>query len=215
MPTESILKPEKIQDLMQFDTGPDRSLLQNLLETIACPEDLAASPFQVHNFILNRREFCTDWAQMKQAKTEIFHRLCDLNEMAYDYAKKRLELRRLQRRAELLDQAVEDTVMREIERDAIALEVQREHFQVAMIRIQAHARFLEAAEFFTVYQKFRALESLPAPEIAELEERQWRIKSRYFPELRDRYNMTPDGLRPLPHQLEKSKTAAAFRIGKK
>jgi len=168
---------------------------------------------------MNRKEFCTDWAQMKQAKIEIFHRLCDLNEMAYDYAKKHLELRRLQRRAELLDQVEKDTVIRDIERETITLETQQERFRMAMIRIQAHGRFLEAAEFFSVYRNFSHLEDLPVSEIAKLEETQWRIKSEYYPDLRDRYNMTPDGRKPFPHELGKSlgksKTAAAYRrLGK-
>jgi len=198
-----VIRSENISDLLSFDSGDNqnRTMLQSLLQTISRPDDLIASPYQIHNFILNRKEFCTDWAQMKQAKTEVFHRLCELNETAYDYAKKGLELKKLQRKLELLNPSEgEDKVIAQIDREMLVLDIQQEKFRLEMMRTSAHGRFLEAAEFFKTYSQYQHLENLPPEEIAKLEKAQWETKSMYYPELGQRYNLTPQGIQMFPHE---------------
>lgn len=175
-------------DLERIITNPTG--LKEILDVVSKPEDLAASPYQIHNFILGRREFCTDWAQMRQAKVEIFGRICELNDMMYDYELKEIEIERYKRK---LNDTNDDLDKREFN-----LEIKKREFALSMIRLQAQARLNEAREFFSVYKRYEDLDTNEP----QLEEEQWRIKSRYYPELRERYNQSDRGILPYPHQKE-------------
>lgn len=156
------------------------------------------TPFQIKHFVLNKREFPTDFAQLCQAKLELFQRIHVLYDLYYDYRKAKAEIELAEAEIEELGQQEGKKARAQIKLQEI--EIDRRLWQLVSIKKKALDILQEAMSFFRAYQQYRKLEELSPEALAKLEEKTWHIKSTYYRELTERYGLTPDGFLKLPHE---------------
>jgi len=107
-------------------------------------ESLAMSRVQIRCFVLRDNEFPTAFAKAQQCKLEIFHRLIDLMNMAFDAKIAGL------RQMKYLEEA---QTKQGIERELALTYAQREGFKRWALMQQARARAREIEEFYAVYKE--------------------------------------------------------------
>jgi hypothetical protein len=108
------------------------------------PSSLALSRIQIRSFVLRDNEFPTAFSKAQQCKLEIFHRMVDLMNMAFDARLAEL------RREKYLAEAQEKTG---IEREMALVYAQREEFKRWTLLQMAQARAKEVEEFWQVYKE--------------------------------------------------------------
>ncbi|GEM_PF-3584204 len=156
------------------------------------------TPFQINHFVLNRQEFTTDFARFQQAKFELYKRVQNFYDLYYQYREASAEIDLLNAEIEQTGKSVSKTKEAKTELKRIAVE--RHKFKIACIKKEASDRLEEALVFLAVYEKHKHFDELSREEMEKHEEEAWRIKSAYYPELRDRYGLTPKGFLKLPHE---------------
>ena len=80
------------------------------------------------------------------------------------------------------------------------IEIEKNNFQIVNIKKIAKDKLNEALVFYKVYQKYKKFDEMDTAELAKHEEENWKIKSVYYPELPERYGLTPSGFLKLPHE---------------
>jgi hypothetical protein len=159
---------------------------------------MGMTPFQIRHFILNRREFPTDFAQFMQAKLELFQRVQLLNEMVFDYQKTEAEI-------DLAEIEIEELRQKEGKRPPIQIrlqeiEIAKGRLKLANIKKVAVDKLREAIIFLESFKKYEYFDLQTERTLAMAEEESWRIKSAYYPELGERYGLKPEGFVKLPHE---------------
>lgn len=177
----------------------DKTAIESLAGINLDGVQLGMTPFQLEHFVLNRREFPTDFARFQQAKLELYHRIQILFDLHYQYRKAEAEIKLAEGEIERLqEEALGKT--REAKIELQQIEKAKNEFQLTHIRQQALDRLKEALVFKEVYEAHRQFDEMNPKEMAELEEESWKIKSAYYPELQERYGLTPCGFIQLPHE---------------
>lgn len=191
---------EKILSLFK-----DKSDLEKIKEVINIDLSKVAmgmSDFQINNFVLNKREFTNDLFMYKQAKTEIYSRINGFIDSWYQF-------REAQAKIKLAEGEIEDLKneelnklnpkIREAKIELQEIEIEKNKFRISSLEQQSKEKLRETLIFYNAYDKYRYLEDKLPEELAKLEEEGWRIKSAYYQELAERYQLTPKGFIPLPH----------------
>lgn len=185
----------------------DRKSIGFLSELELDGVQLGMTPFQIEHFVLNRREFTTDFARFQQAKLELYHRLQTLFDLYYQHRTARANILLAEGTIEDLQrQKPGKTKDSRIELQKI--EIERNNLMLLNIRHTAGEKLREAAVFKKVYDRYKKFDSMKPKEMAKLEEEAWRIKSAYYPELKERYGLTPEGFLKLPHEKNGIKNLA-------
>lgn len=162
---------------------------------------MGMSEYQINNFVLNEREFCTPFMQYHQAKVELFTRMQGFVDSYY-------QLREAQAKIKLAEGKIEDLSkqhdlnpkIKEARIELQQIEIEKNRFRIDITEKQAKEKLRESLVFYRTYRKHRNFENLKPEEIAKMEEEGWRIKSAYYPEFPQRYNLTPKGRLPYPHE---------------
>jgi len=157
------------------------------------------TPFQIQHFVFNKKEFPTDFAQFQQAKLELYHRIQTLFDLYYQFRKANAEVKLAEGTIEGLEKEP-DGKTKEAKVELQKIEIEKNKFQIVGIKKQAMDKVNEMVVFADTYQKFKKFDEMTAEELAKYEEEVWRIKSAYYPELPERYGLTPSGFIKLPHE---------------
>ncbi len=177
----------------------DQKSIEFLSEIEMDGVQLGMTPFQIQHFVLNRREFTTDFAQFQQAKLELYHRLQNLFDLYYQRRTARANILLAEGTIENLERKKPGKI-RDAKIELQKVELDRNNFTLLNIQHTAMEKLKEASVFKKVYDKYKKFDSMKPEEIAKLEEEAWRIKSAYYPELGERYGLTPSGFLALPHE---------------
>lgn len=196
--------------LALFDDASDVENLTIVLDSNIGNVPLGMTGFQIDRFVLNKREFPTDLMQFQQAKLEIYTRVQALADLYFQYREAEARIKLAGGRIEQIgsepaekiswSQAQAFKEVREAKIDLQRIEIEKNQFKMKNLQHLAKVKLSELLAFYKTYEKFRHFESMEPEELAKLEEEGWRIKSAYYPELPQRYNLTPQGFVKLPHE---------------
>jgi len=162
---------------------------------------LGMSEFQIRNFVLNKKEFPTEFTQFQQAKAELYSRVQTFNDLYYRYRKAEVKIK-------LSDGIIDDLKInnninekiREAKIELQEIEIEKNKLSMINIKKQAIEKLQESLIFYETYKKYQHFEEESHEVIKQLEEESWKIKSAYYPELIERYGLTPNGFLQLPHE---------------
>lgn len=184
-----------------FSNKEDVEKVKQIIDIDLGKISMGMSDFQINSFVLNKREFTNDLFQYKQAKMELFTRMNGFVDSYY-------QLKEAQAKIKLAEGEIEDLQnnsqnlnhkVKEAKIDLQEIEIEKNKFRLSSIEKQAKEKLREALVFYNAYDKYKYLENKSSEELAKLEEEGWRIKSAYYQELVERYQLTPKGFIPLPH----------------
>jgi hypothetical protein len=191
---------EKILSL--FKDKSDLDKIKEVINIDLSKVPMGMSDFQINNFVLNKREFTNDLFMYKQAKTEIYSRINGFIDSWYQF-------REAQAKIKLAEGEIEDLKneelnklnpkVREAKIELQEIEIEKNKFRISSLEQQSKEKLRETLIFYNAYDKYKYLEDKLPEELAKLEEEGWRIKSAYYHELAERYQLTPKGFIPLPH----------------
>lgn len=156
--------------------------------------------FQINNFVLNKQEFPTPYSRFMQARIEIYARVNTFIDQYYQYRECLAKIRLAEGRMEKIEKEETYPEIKEAKLELQRIEIEKNRFRLASIQNQAEDKMRELYVFYETYKQHRHFETDPPEEIQKAEEESWRIKSAYYPELRDRYGLTPSGFLTLPHE---------------
>jgi hypothetical protein len=157
------------------------------------------SPFQIRFFVLNKREFPTDFAQFQQSKLELYQRIQILFDLYYQFREASANIKLSEGKIEQLENEP-DGKIKEANIELQKIEIEKNKFKILSIKKQAMDKLNEMIVFGETYKKFKKFDEMKPEEIAKNEEEAFRIKSAYYPELLERYGLTPSGFLKLPHE---------------
>ncbi len=163
----------------------------------------AMTPFQIRHFVLNKREFPTPFAQLQQAKREIIVRRNSLVEASFEY-RKALATKEIEEMELEALKAQPPSRLRDAQIALAEIRVQEQAWKAETIKERAQEQLSEVAVFLETYHQHAHLEQESDETLAKLEEEYWRIKSAYYPEMREMYQLTPDGFEALPHETNEA-----------
>lgn len=191
---------EKILTLFKDKSDLDR--IKEVIDVDLGKIPMGMSTFQIDNFVLNNREFTNDLFLYKQAKMEISTRINGFFDAYY-------QLKEAHAKVLLAEGEIEDllnnsqsvnTKIKEAKIELQEIEIEKNKFRVSSLEQQSKDKLREILAFYRTYDKYRYLEDKSQEELTKLEEEGWRIKSAYYQELVERYQLTPKGFFKLAHQ---------------
>ena len=192
-------KKEKERDLAELYALVDNENASELFNFNLNGVQTCMTPFQIEHFVLNKKEFPTDFAQFQQAKLELYQQLQTLFERLFDYREKKANIKLVEGEIEEL-QREKGGKIKEARIELKKIEIEKNNFQIGNIKKIAKDKLNEALVFYKVYQKYKKFDEMDTAELAKYEEENWKIKSVYYPELPERYGLTPSGFLKLPHE---------------
>lgn len=193
--------------LTLFNEKSDVDNLKEILDIDTGKVPLGMTKFQIENFVLNKREFPTDLMKFQQAKMEIYTRIQSFADMYYQYREAKAKIKLAEGRIEDLKNNSPNLniKIKDAKIELQEIEIEKNQYSLKSIQHTAKEKLKEAAIFYKTYSEFRNFELLNTEELAKLEEEGWRIKSQYYPELQQRYCLTPQGFISLPHEQDRLK----------
>jgi hypothetical protein len=156
------------------------------------------SEFQIKHFVLNRKEFPTDFSQFNQSKFEMGSRLMTLIDLGLKYKKNNIKIELLQERIKSTfpTKSKETELLNKLKE----IDIERLRLSNESLVHQANKSALEIKSFYAIYKKFEKFNDISDEEAKKLEKEDWLIKSGYYVELQQRYGLTPEGFHLLPHE---------------
>lgn len=187
---------ESMKEVLNIDTG-------NV--------NLGMTEFQIDNFVLNKREFPTDLMKFQQSKLEIYTRIQTFVDLYYQYREAKAKIKLAECEIEhlkniklnIIDKLkgkVLDKKMIEAQIELQEIETEKNLYRIRNIQHTAKEKLRETMVFYRTFKEFEKFDSMSKEELAEIEEEGWKIKSAYYPELQQRYSLTPNGFLKLPHE---------------
>lgn len=168
------------------------------------------TPFQINHFVLNKQEFPTPYSQFLQARIEIYTRVNTFIDFYYQYRECLAKIRLAEGRIQQMESESNEKIswsqaqafkeIKEARLELQRIEIEKNRLRLNSIQSQAEDKMREIQVFYETYKKHRHFETDPPEEIQMAEEEYWKTKSGYYPELRDRYGLTPAGFLTLPHE---------------
>lgn len=158
------------------------------------------SEFQILHFVLNKQEFPTPFALFLQARLEIYQRIQTIIDMYYQYRECVLKIELAEGRIEKIEKEEPYEKIKAAKTGLQRLEIEKNRFRKNVLISQAEDKLKEMQVFYRTYNEHRHFETDSIDVLKRAEEEYYRIKSAYYPELRDRYGMTPMGFLKLPHE---------------
>ena len=156
--------------------------------------------FQINHFVLNKQEFPTPYSQFLQARMEIHTRVNTFIDQYYQYRECLAKILLSEGRMEKIEKEETYLKIKEAKLELQRIEIEKNGLRMNSIRSHAEDKIRELQVFYETYKKHRHFETDPPEEIKAAEEEYWKTKSAYYPELRDRYGLTPSGFITLPHE---------------
>jgi len=193
-------KEEEIVKL--FDKESDIKNLKEILKADIGKIPLGMTSFQINNFVLNEREFPTDLMKFQQAKMELHTRIQSFFDLHYQYREAKANIMLSEGEVEDLQNNYEDInpKIKDAKIELQDIEIEKNQYKLISIQHAATEKLREAMEFYKTYLIHKDFESITIERLEELEIEGWKIKSAYYRELSERYNIVPEGKLLYPHQ---------------
>jgi hypothetical protein len=190
----------KEQIISLFNNESDKESIGSILNIDISTLTSGMTAFQIEHFVLNKKEFCNPLFQYQQAKLEIMGRINTFLDFYYQFREAKAKIKLAEGRIEELNSNIDlNNKVKEAKTELQNIEIEKNTFKLKSIEAQAKDKLRESLVFYKTYDKYRYIENLPKEEIAKMEAEGWMIKSAYFQELVDRYQLTPNGFLKLPH----------------
>ncbi len=156
--------------------------------------------FQITHFVLNKQEFPTPFAQYLQSRAEIFLRVQTIIDSYYQYRECLSRIKLAEGRINKFAKEEPYVKIREAKIELQELEIEKNKFRMDSIKNLVAEKIKETSVFYKVYKEHKHFETDPQEVVQPAEEEFWKIKSAYYPELAQRYGLTPSGFMKLPHE---------------
>lgn len=186
-------------DLLNKNTI-DISEIEEKLDMKIAGLTFGMTPFQINHFVLNKQEFPTPYAQFLQARMEIHTRINTFIDHYYQYRECLAKTNLAEGRMEKIEKEEAYPKIKEARLELQRIEIEKNGLKMTSIQSSAGDMIRELQVFYEIYRKHRHFETDPPDEISNAEEEYWKIKSGYYPELGERYGLTPSGFIALPHE---------------
>lgn len=180
----------------------DLSKVQELIGINIEKINLGMTPFQITNFVLNKKEFPTPFAQFLQSRSELYLRANTIIDLYFQYRECIAKITLAEGRKEKIEQEEAVSKIKEAKLELQSIEIDKNKLRMQNIKNQIVDKLKETKVFYEVYKKNKHFETDSIEDIQKAEEEYWRIKSAYYPELPARYMLTPQGFMELPHEKE-------------
>ena len=190
---------EKLLDIFN-QNKLDITAIENLLKLNVNGLTDGMSQFQINHFVLNKQEFPTPYAQFLQARHEIYLRINTFIDLYFQHRECLAKVQLAEGRMEKIKNEETYPKLKRAKLELQEIEIEKNGLRLASIQTQAEDKVREMQVFYEKYKEHRHFETDPPEEIQAAEEEYWKIKSGYYPELRDRYGLTPAGFLELPHE---------------
>lgn len=163
---------------------------------------LGMTEFQIKNFVLNKKEFTNPLFIFHQTKLELFNRIQSIHDLYYQYKTFKAKIKLAEGRIEELKtkRDISNEKIREAKIELQELEIEKSNIAIINIKKQAQEKLNETLIFYEIFKEYELLDCATTEELKRLEEEGWKIKSAYYPELLERYGLTPKGFLSLPHE---------------
>lgn len=203
---DTSLEPIKIVNLFDNDNNNNQDMekLKSLL-SVDMDNLVQASngrtKFQIENLTaLNPKESTNDYLKYQQVKLEYHNLIQNFINMLHEHNKAQADTLVAEAEIEKLINAKNlSNKMRQAKIVQQNVEIDRNKYQIFMIKKMANVKIKELAILKEYYDNLKYIDDLPPEQIAQMEEEGYKIKSAYFQELIDRYGLTPKGFIEYPH----------------
>jgi len=170
--------------------------------------------FQINHFVINKKEFATDFSQFRQSRFEIRNRILTLIDLYYSYREYIINKKLAEGKIEKISAEEKYQKIKDAKIELQLLDIDKNNFKINGALNEATKIMQEIQSLYAVYNKYRQFESLSQNEIDKFEEEYWLLKSAYYPELPERYNLTPAGFIKYPHEVEDGIQKLAYEAKK-
>jgi len=183
--------------LTLFQENTNKNSLVELLNDIK-DVPMGRSEFQIHHFVLNGKEFPTEWSKFQQTKLELHIGIQSLMDMYFQLieAQTNIELTK----AEIEELQIETSKINSAKIKLKQINIDKNRFKIISIQRTAQEKLKEIIVFYTIFNDLKDLNLITNEENKYLEEEAWKIKSMYNAEFKNRYGLTPDGFIKFPHE---------------
>lgn len=160
---------------------------------------LGMTEFQVKHFVLNEKEYPTDFSKFTQAKLQLYIGLQMLMDFYFQYqeAEANIELANAEIQ-EIKQNPSQITSAAKIRLKEI--DIDKNKFKIESLKHTAKEKVKELNTFYSIYKNLKKFEEINEEDAKKLEEKTWKIKSAYNSELTNRFGLTPKGFLKLPHE---------------
>lgn len=174
-------KPEdKVVILIEAEENKDLyKKIKELMPEIMSKTFLGMTAYQIKNFVLNKKEYPTEWAKLQQAKLELYIRFKNIILLYFDWleAKAKAKLYEEMMRELSKSPSPVDKAKKEIYR----VKMLKEQFKMDEIIKIVNDKIKECKTFLEVYEKYKHLDDLPENEKEKLIEKTWKEKVMMMP----------------------------------
>lgn len=159
-------------------------VIKKLIPKILSKTYLGMTEYQIKNFVLNKKEFPTEWSRLQQAKLELYIRFKNLILLYFDWLEAKAKMKLYEEQIKELSDSPVDQAKKEL----LKVKVMREQFKMNEIKKVANDKVKECKAFLDTYLKYKHLDDLPVEEQEKLIEETWKKKVMMMPEIfEDRY----------------------------
>ena len=135
---------------------------------------LGMTPYQIKEFVLNKKEYPTEYSRLQQAKLELYMRIKNMVTLYFDYleseAKRELYFRKMRK-------LEEDNPQHKL----YQIKIMREEFKMGEIKKILNDKLVECSAFLEAYHKYKELDNLPREEKEKLIVDTWKEKVKQNP----------------------------------
>jgi len=168
-------KPEEaITTLLEEDKLSIYEDIQKNIIPIMNNTYLGMTPYQIREFVLNKKEYPTEYSRLQQAKLELYVRIKNMITLYFDYLES-------EARRELYLKKLQDLKEDEPQYKLYQIKIMREEFKMGEIKKVLNDKLVECSAFLETYHKYKELDNLPGEEKDKLIVDTWREKVRQNP----------------------------------
>jgi len=146
--------------------------IKKLIPEILAKTYLGMTEYQIKNFVLNKKEFPTEWAKLQQAKVELYVRFKNIILLYFDWLEAKAKAKLYEEQMKALSDSPIDKAKKEIYR----VKMLKELFKMDEIVKIVNDKIKESKAFLDVYEKYKHLDNLSEEEQKKLIEDTWRRK---------------------------------------
>ena len=173
---------------------------QTLIELINNIKDvpLSRSEFQIHHFVLNKKEFPTEWSKFQQIKLELHTGIQSLMDMFFQLEETQANIELT--KAEIEELQIETSKINSAKVKLKQINLDKNKFKIISIQHTAQEKLKEIMIFYDIFNDLKELNCKTYKDNKIMEEETWKIRSMYNNEFKNRYGLTPEGFIKFPHE---------------
>jgi hypothetical protein len=175
-----------------FDENTNKKSLIELLNNIK-DVPLSRTEFQIHHFVLNEKEFPTEWSKFQQIKLELHTGIQSLMDMYFRLEEAQTHIELLKAQIEELQLQTETSKINAVKIKLKQINIDKNKFRILSIYHTAQEKLKEIMIFYDIFNNLKELNYITHKDNNIMEEETWKIRSMYNAEFKNRYGLTPEG----------------------